>query len=317
MASSAPARAPPRPSPPTRRRRPRGRHSALPSSTAARPTPPAAPSTSRVSPALSWPRSSKRVDRRGIGEDQGRAFLEAALGRQRERGRRGDDDLLGEPAMAEHGDQPVADGPAVDALAHRLDLAGDLAAGRERPRRLELIFVLDDQHVGIVDGAGADPGPATRPGPATDRHLVSCSVSGPPGSVRRWGKQRLHSFRGRGKAGSLAMSAGSCWMITLARVFAIAWKRSKRGQRVGAVGVEARHAAVRDLLGEVIKVAGQQHRPALQLHQQALMSLGVWPGMSRIARRSVAEHVLVALNRLDLRAASIQGVKRRLGRPRS
>jgi hypothetical protein len=42
----------------------------------------------------------------------------------------------------------------VTALAHRLDHARDLAARCERALRLELVFILDDQHVGIVDRAG-------------------------------------------------------------------------------------------------------------------------------------------------------------------
>ena len=75
------------------------------------------------------------VDGRRIGEDQRRSLLEAAAFGQRQRHRRGDQHLLGEAAMAEHRDQPVARRPAGDALPRRLDHAGDLAAGRERARR--------------------------------------------------------------------------------------------------------------------------------------------------------------------------------------
>ena len=96
------------------------------------------------------------MDRRRIGQQQRRALVEAALGRQTECRLRRDDDLFGQPAKARDGDQPVADAPALDALADRLDLARDLAARRERPRRLHLIFVLDDQHVGIIDRRRAD-----------------------------------------------------------------------------------------------------------------------------------------------------------------
>ena len=42
------------------------------------------------------------------------------------------------------------------AFADGLDNAGDLAAGREWPLRLELIAVLDDQRVGIIDAASGD-----------------------------------------------------------------------------------------------------------------------------------------------------------------
>ena len=94
----------------------------------------------------------------------------------------GDDDLFGQPAMAMIGDQPVADASSLDPLAHRLDYARDLAARRERPRRLELIFVLDDQHIGIVDRAGADPDQQLAGTGTGSGSSVSCSVSGPPGS---------------------------------------------------------------------------------------------------------------------------------------
>ena len=46
--------------------------------------------------------------------------------------------------------------PRVNALADRRDHAGDLAAGGEGPRRLELVHVADDQPVRIVDRAGLD-----------------------------------------------------------------------------------------------------------------------------------------------------------------
>jgi hypothetical protein len=43
-----------------------------------------------------------------------------------------------------------------DALADRLDHAGDFAARREGAVGLELVLVLDDQDVGVVHAAGLD-----------------------------------------------------------------------------------------------------------------------------------------------------------------
>ena len=65
-----------------------------------------------------------------------------------------------EPITRSPGLRPVTPGP------DRLDHAGDLAARRERSRRLELVAVLDDQNVGIVDPARLDhrSAPRRRPG---------------------------------------------------------------------------------------------------------------------------------------------------------
>ena len=61
-----------------------------------------------------------------------------------------------QPAEAWHRDQAVANAPAFNAVADRFHLAGNLPARRERPRRLQLILVLDDQHVGKIDRASPD-----------------------------------------------------------------------------------------------------------------------------------------------------------------
>ena len=133
--------------------------------------------------------------------------------------------------MAEHGDQPVARRPAGDALPHRLDHAGNLAARRERPLGPELIFVLDDQHVGIVDRAGPD----------VDQQLARAGDGiGKLGELERLGaaggagEERLHRAEA-GKAGSLATSAGSCWMMTRARKL-----RPSRSNRSIEASVSAR-----------------------------------------------------------------------------
>ena len=50
----------------------------------------------------------QRMDRRGIGHQQRRAFFEAAFSGQRDRALGGHHDLLRKAAEAEGGDQPVA-----------------------------------------------------------------------------------------------------------------------------------------------------------------------------------------------------------------
>ena len=54
-------------------------------------------------------------------------------------------------AQADEGDHPVADGDVGDAGAEGAHGAGDLGAGRERQLGLDLVLLLDDQHVGVVD----------------------------------------------------------------------------------------------------------------------------------------------------------------------
>ena len=101
-----------------------------------------------------------------------------------------DDDLLGEPAGAGAGGDPVADGPVGDVGADGGDRAGDLAARRERQRRLELVEVLDHQHVGEVDAAGVDVDddlvrPAARVGDLLDDEVLGRSVGVEDGGAHR------------------------------------------------------------------------------------------------------------------------------------
>ena len=96
------------------------------------------------------------VDCRCIGKQQRSALGEAAALGQRVELCRVYRDLLDQPAMADHADHPVAALPAGHAVADAFDHAGDLAPRRERPGRLELVFVLDDQDVGIIDRTGLD-----------------------------------------------------------------------------------------------------------------------------------------------------------------
>jgi hypothetical protein len=60
---------------------------------------------------------------------------------------------------------------------------------RERARRLELIFVLDDQHVGIVDRAGPDPHEEL---PWPRHRIVDLGELQRIRSARRAGEQGFH-----------------------------------------------------------------------------------------------------------------------------
>ena len=177
---------------------------------------------------------------------------------------------------------------------------------------LELIFVLDDQHVGIVDRAGLDPDQQL----AGARHrIVDLGELQRLGPARRGGKQRLQCAAS-GKAGNLATSAGSCWMMTRAwRLRAEPVEPVHRGERFGAVGVERRHPAMRDLLGEMIGVAGEQHRARGEPDEQAVMA-GRVAGQVQHDDAAVAEDVEIALHLGDLAAAGqpVGEIGLRLGR---
>ncbi len=64
------------------------------------------------------------------------------------------------PSHAAH--DAVADGKAADAFTKRLHHASDLATGRERQWRFELVIALDDQRVGEIHATGVH----------TDTHLT-------------------------------------------------------------------------------------------------------------------------------------------------
>jgi hypothetical protein len=62
---------------------------------------------------------------------------------------------------ADHGcpEDAIADREMTDVLGHVRDGAGELAAGNERGRHLDLVFVRYEQHVGVVDRRGVHPDP--------------------------------------------------------------------------------------------------------------------------------------------------------------
>ena len=90
---------------------------------------------------------------------------------------------LDHAAPSGHGDDTVTLADMGHTLADRLDHTRDLAAGREGPGRLELVFVLNDQGVGEIDPDGPD----------FDHHLA----------LHRPGVQHLLDDKGFGAAGGL------------------------------------------------------------------------------------------------------------------
>ena len=137
----------------------------LPSSTAASPTPPEAPSTASVSPGCSPGAVLERVIGGAVGDGQRGRALEVEVGGEL-------DDLVGRDrrALARGVEIGVAHDPVAgcergDAGADALDHAGELAARRERERRLGLVLAGDDQRVEEIQADGRDLGhDLARPG---------------------------------------------------------------------------------------------------------------------------------------------------------
>ena len=65
------------------------------------------------------------------------------------------DELLGHAAPARQCDDPVARFNPDDVRSDPLDDSGNFAAGREGPRRLDLVLIADQQRVREIDAAGA------------------------------------------------------------------------------------------------------------------------------------------------------------------
>ena len=82
------------------------------------PTPPAAPSTSSVSPALQLRAIDERVVRRAVGQDERRRVVECEARRQRHDERGVDDRVRGEAAGAAERSDRIADLQVRDAFAH-------------------------------------------------------------------------------------------------------------------------------------------------------------------------------------------------------
>ena len=91
-----------------------------------------------------------------------RCDVEIDIRRHRDAASRIGQHFLREAAIADRDRHAVADFEVRHAFAQRLHDAGDFAARRERQRRLELVLVLEHQHVGKVHAAGLD----------RDQHLV-------------------------------------------------------------------------------------------------------------------------------------------------
>jgi hypothetical protein len=105
---------------------------------------------------LQTPSVLQRVVRRAIGIEERRRGAEVDAVGDRDQGAGADCDLLGEPTPPGRSEDPIADRDAVDTRADRTHDAGDLGAGGEGERWLELVQVLDDEDVGEVHGARLD-----------------------------------------------------------------------------------------------------------------------------------------------------------------
>ena len=128
---------------------------AWPISTAARPTPPAAPRTASVSPGLQPRPVLQRVQRGAVSHDQaGRLLIGDAVGNaQQALGAQGD--ALATAAMAREGRDALADPPLRHALAERLDPAGAFGARREGQLRPELVFARKHQRIEEIQAHAA------------------------------------------------------------------------------------------------------------------------------------------------------------------
>ena len=149
---------------------------ALPTSTAARPTPPPAPCTSRVSPLAQLRAVRKGHVRGAVSHREPRCRLPGHRigdrdGHRRRRGHR-----LRVAAGGAQRDHPLSRNRTGHALAHRGDVPGDLQARGEGQGRLLLILPLHDQGVGEVHAACPHP----------DEHLAD---------PRRRGRHVLHRQR--------------------------------------------------------------------------------------------------------------------------
>jgi hypothetical protein len=94
---------------------------------------------------------AQRVVGGAVGQEKRRPGDEVHLFRQGDQARCFRLHFLGEGAVSGERHHLVARLEAVRARADLLHHAGELAAGRKRQRRLELVLVLDDEHVGKID----------------------------------------------------------------------------------------------------------------------------------------------------------------------
>ena len=126
----------------------------LPISIAASPVPPEAPSTASVSPALSLRAVLQRMQRGAVDHRDAGGAVEVERVGDLHHALRGDRDLLARRAEAAIAEHAVARRQARHARADALHHAGEFGGGRERKRRLELVFAGDDQRVEEIERRG-------------------------------------------------------------------------------------------------------------------------------------------------------------------
>ena len=166
--------------------------------------PPAAPSTASVSPGLSRARSFGTWPGGAIGDGHaGRAFEVEVDGELHELVGADRDPLARRPigAIAEH---PVAGRKAGHARAHALDRAGELAAGRERERRLLLVAPGNHQRVVEIE---PDRGDAHHRLARAGAGLVDVGQDEVVGRTEAGAEDRFHGrYRGSGVGGSFLIT---------------------------------------------------------------------------------------------------------------
>ena len=152
-------------------------------STAARPAPPAAPSTATVSPGLRCGAILQAMQRRAVGDGDARRDLVADAVGNRNRVLCLGDDLLAAAIAADKGHDPLPRLELGDVGAQALDHAGDLRSRREGKRRGDLVFVAQHERIEEVEADRRHSDEHIAGPRARLRHLLEASAWGPPNSL--------------------------------------------------------------------------------------------------------------------------------------
>ncbi len=98
----------------------------------------------------------QRVNRSCIGEEQRGRILQRQLRRRRQASGGGQHDVLRHSAVGLDAKYALADLNVLHTGADGVDAPCNVAPRRERPLGFQLIQILDDEYIGIVDGAYLD-----------------------------------------------------------------------------------------------------------------------------------------------------------------
>ena len=94
------------------------------------------------------------MQRGAIGNEQTCPHIKGHFGGHTQTVVRGDRDVFGHPADRTMSDHAIAEVPTRDAFTECIDGACDLEARREGARGFKLIFIFDDERIGIIDATG-------------------------------------------------------------------------------------------------------------------------------------------------------------------